>query len=400
MRIDVIKLAVLGAVEACSASHGTGLSCGTGTSQLGDECVPVDAAIDAASPVDAPADAAVHGGEAIGYAIDPAHDNNQPSNTIQSPLAQAWSATLTGHVTYPLVVGGMVIVSAGESVSALDAATRARVWGPVAFSKAVMLAYDLGQVFALDQSGTLTALDATTGHQNWTQPATSIAFYDSPPVASGGLIYINADYTYAFDEGSGGIAWLDNLGEDLEGCAAVGNGLVYEAAGCNLVAAWDAQTGSAQWYHSGNCTGGSSETPATYNGMVWDQDVISGSLILSGSGALVNTFASDTLPALTSDTAFYNSKGIVSAVDLATDTIRWSFTGDGEICTAPVVAGSGGQIVVGSQTGNVYELDAATGMQRSVANVGTSLTCASATDSIAVGENHLVVPVGNGVVVF
>jgi len=417
--MNVQKLGVLSGVigaslfaAACSAPHGNGLSCGQGTSQLGNECVPVDAGlVDAerladAEPIDAPADAAVPDSESSGFAIDPAHDNAQPTDRVASPLAPLWSAMLPGHVSYPLVVGGLVIVSVAGSqptVRALDLHTGALVWGPIAFGKAVKLAYDRGQVFALELMGNLTALDAATGQQNWAEQVLGeVSFFETPPVASGGLIYVDGfdTETVALDEGTGKASWLYDLGEANGGCVAVGGGAIYESSGCNTVIALDPQTGAKLWSHSGNCTGGSSEAPATYNGLIWNQDVVSGSLILNNSGALVDTFASGTLPALAGNTAFYNSNGTVSAVDIATDTIRWSFTGDGELCTAPVVAGGGGQVLVGSQSGNVYELDEATGSQRSVANVGAAVTCFSETDSMALAENRLVVPVGNGLVVF
>jgi outer membrane protein assembly factor BamB len=361
----------------------------------------VDSVARDAESIDAPA---TPSNEAIGFAIDPAHDNAQPTDSVVSPLASLWSATFAGHVSYPLIVGGLVVVSAAGSqptVRALDVGTGVLVWGPIAFGRSVTLAYDGGQVFALDQGGNVTALDAATGAVNWAKQASDVPIYDTPLVASGGLVYINAsDETVALDEGMGAVVWANNLGEGASGCVAVSDGAVYEAAGCNIVVAWDAHTGAPLWFHSGNCTGGNSEAPATYDGLIWDEDDVSGSLILNGTGQLVDTFKSDTLPAHAGGMAFYNSNGIVSAIDIATDTIQWSFTGDGQLCTAPVVAGDHGQLLVGSQTGNLYELDVATGTQRSVANVGTPITCFTQSDSMALAENHLVVPVGDGIVVF
>jgi outer membrane protein assembly factor BamB len=412
---DVQKIGVFGAVIraslvatlACSVPHGTGLSCGPGTSLLANECVASDASIvdsvarDTES-IDAPA---TPSNEAIGFAIDPAHDNSQPTTSVVSPLASLWSAAFDGHVSYPLVVGGLVIVSAGGSqptVRALDVGTGVLVWGPIAFDEpAVTLAYDRGQVFVLDQTGNVTTLDATTGGASWVKSIPNVTIYDQPLSASNGLVYVNASgETFALEEGSGAVAWVNDLGEGAEGSVAVGNGVVYEAAGCNVVAAWDAQTGKTLWSLPGDCIGGNSDTPATYDGLIWDRDASSGNLILNGSGEIVRTFRSDTMPALAGGTAFYESSGTVSAIDISTDTIRWSFTGDGQLCTAPVVAGGSGQVLVGSKTGNVYELDAATGTQRSVANIGTPITCFTQSDSMALAENHLVVPAGNGLVVF
>jgi outer membrane protein assembly factor BamB len=377
---------------------------------ISDARVFADTSLDAIL-VDAPTDAGVPGSEATSFSIDPAHDNCQPADAIMSPLAPLWTATFGGHVSFPLVVDGMVIVAADESepnVRALDLQTGALVWGPIAFTFAVTLAYDRGTVFALDHSGNMAALDVTTGEQVWIEavpnPAEEIYFY-APPVASGGLVFVNSfemgGSSLAIDEVAGGLVWAHDTFDGSWGSVAVSDNTVYESEEVNRVAAWNAQTGEQVWEHLGNGDGCCGEAPSVYDSEIWDHDIHFGSLIFeNGSGATVGNFVSDTLPAFHAGTAFYESKGTVSAVDIATNAVLWSFTGDGQLCTAPVVAGRGGQVLVGSQSGNVYEIDEATGIQRSVSTAGAGITCFSETDSMALAENHLVVPVGNDLVVF
>jgi len=426
----MVGLGVL-AMVACSVPAQNSLSCGPGTLQIGAQCLPLDAGLAALPPdarvftdasvaldappdaprIDAPWDAGVHGDEATSFSIDPAHDNAQPTDSVTSPLAPLWTATFHGHVSFPLVVGGLVIVAANEpepNVRALDLQTGALVWGPIAFTFAVTLTYDRGTVFALDKSGNLAALDATTGEQVWIEsvpnPDNEVDYF-APPVASGGLVFINSlehgGSTVAIEEVTGGLVWNNHTFDGSWGSVAVADNTVYESEEVNRVTAWNAQTGAQLWEHLAMGDGCCGEAPAVYENLIWDHDITFGSLILeNGAGGTVGSFVSDTLPAFDAGTAFYESKGTVSAVDIATSAVRWSFTGDGKICTAPVVAGGGAQVLVGSQSGNVYELDEATGSQRSVANVGAAVTCFSETDSMALAENHLVVPVGNQLVVF
>lgn len=438
-----VVVAGLVSVAACvptnraQADADNGLYCGPGTIQVGNVCLgarpdagppdayvpadghvkpidaPRDAAIDArpdappdARP-DAPPDANLSETEATSFGINPAHDNAQPSDSVATPLTPAWTATFNGHVSYPLVVGGMVIVAAAESqpnVRALDIHTGALVWGPIVFGTAVTLAYDGGRVFALDRDGHLAALDVLTGTHAWAIQVESEPFYWSPPVASGGLVYVNGlgegGETVAIDEHTGIPRWSNGTFDGTEGSVAVAGNVVYEAEACDQLSAWNAATGADLWFHSGNCTGGGGAAPAVHNGLIWERDWAEGNVIIDTAGHSVGSFAASAVPAFDADTVFYEAQGTVSAVDIMTDTLRWSFSGDGQLCTSPVVAGAGGQVFVGSQSGKVYELDATTGVQRSVHALGAAVTCFSESDGMAVAGGHLIVPAGNQLVVY
>ena len=189
-------------------------------------------------------------------------------------------------------------------------------------------------------------------------------------------------------------------GNGSDGCPAVAGGVVYEAEACAQLSAWNALTGSQLWFHSGNCTGGGGAAPAVYNGLIWERDWAQGNVIIDHNGNAVGSFAASAIPAFHGGKVFYQTSGTVSAVDIATDTLKWAFSGDGHLCTSPVIAGAGGQVFVGSSSGNVYEIDEATGVQRSVHNVGASVTCFSETNTMTLGEDHLLVPVGTQLFVY
>jgi outer membrane protein assembly factor BamB len=425
MRALATVLATL--LAACSSTNPAtdDVTCGPGTEEISGVCLPIpgDGGLRDAAPADAPVadapvvdvpadaavpdaapDAAVHADEAPAFAIDPAHDNAQPGDSIASPLAPAWTATFTGAVSYPIVAAGLVIVSAAESpptIRALDVNTGALVWGPIVVGESAMLAYDQGRIFTLDFHGRLAAFDVITGAQQWIELVYPGAYDFPPPVATGGTIYLNrGSFMSAYDEQTGMVLWLSEAYEGSDGCPAVGAGTVYQAGSCDELYAWNAITGTQLWSHLGTCSGGGGAAPSVYGGKVWERDDVLGNVIYDQSGTIVGQFASDAVPAFDAGKVFYQAAGNVKAINLMTNATAWTFAGDGQLCTSPVVAGAGGQVFVGSRTGKVYELDEATGAQRSVHDVGTALTCFSETNTITLGEGHLLVPAGNQLIAY
>jgi outer membrane protein assembly factor BamB len=353
-------------------------------------------------------DASANGdGEAPSYAIDPAHDNAQPGEAVATPLAPAWTTSFGGNVSYPIVAGGRVFVSAAgsqPSVTAFDVATGHVDWGPLAYGAAVMLAYDGGRLFVLDGSGNLAALDATSGSRQWSTQLTGQIDFWSPPVAASGLVYVNGlesgGTTYAVDEGTGKTVWTADTFDGSEGTVAVSQGVVYEAEACDQLSAFDALTGHLDWYHSTSCTGGGGKAPAVYQGLIWVRDWAIGNVVIDSSGNSAGSFAASVGPSFHGGTAFYVNGGSLTAVDVATGTIRWTFAGDGNLCTSAVVAGARGQVFVASSAGSVYEVDESTGMQVSVDKSVAAVTCGSETEAMSLAEGHLFVPAGSSLVVY
>ncbi len=62
-----------------------------------------------------------------------------------------------------------------------------------------------------------------------------------------------------------------------------------------------------------------------------------------------------------------------------------------------VVSGAGGQVFVGSSTGTVYEVSAATGAMVSMDDAGGA---GDEAPGMAIAENHLFVPLGDTLVVY
>jgi outer membrane protein assembly factor BamB len=341
------------------------------------------------------------------FAVDPAHDNAQPGDAVASPLQAAWTAQFSGAVVAPVVAGGRVFVAAKESqpnVRALDAGTGTLIWGPVVFGSVLGLAYDRAKIFALDSSGSLTALDASDGHSLWSIVFTSQYIFGSPPVASGGIVYVDGlgsgGTTYAVDESTGSILWTTNTFDGSSGAVAVSGGTVYEAEACDQLSSLNAANGTLNWYRAGSCTGGGGAAPAVSGDLIWERDWASGNIIYDSAGASKGTFTAAYIPSIFTGTVYYVESGSLSAVEVATRTLKWTFAGDGNLDTSAAIAGGGGQIFVGSSSGNVYEIDSKTGGLRSTADAGAGVTAGSETTSMAIAGGHLFVPAGNTLVAY
>jgi len=353
---------------------------------------------------------AIDGGRASGnYLIDAAHDNLQPNDAVASPLSPRWAETLSGVVTYPVIAQGRLFVGTNDgTVTALDAQTGTTLWDPHLFpsgdsSARVMVATELDRVYALTRDGLLSGLDATSGHEIWSKRLEGQYFFWSAPVAAGGYVYVNGlesgGTTYAVNGATGEVAWTAGTFDGSFGTVAVGGDRVYEAEACDQLSAFDSATGKLAWYTVSGCTGGGGTTPAFYNGWIWERDWASGNLIIGADKVKHGTFSSSLPPAFDGELVFYVNAGGLSAIDIASGKPVWAFSDDLGLCGAAAVAGARGQVFVGSSSGTVYELDAATGHEISSAHVD-SYNCAPEVNALAIAGGHLFVPSGNRLIAF
>jgi outer membrane protein assembly factor BamB len=120
-----------------------------------------------------------------------------------------------------------------------------------------------------------------------------------------------------------------------------------------------------------------------------------GDVIIDSTGTSVGSFTADAIPSFHNGRVIYLKANTLTAVDVSTRVAKWTFLGDQQLCTSAVVAGLGGQVFVGSKSGNIYELDEMTGLQVSVVNASGPVTCASEKTSMGLARGRLIVPVGN-----
>ncbi|HEX5703009.1 MAG TPA: PQQ-binding-like beta-propeller repeat protein [Pyrinomonadaceae bacterium] len=355
-------------------------------------------------------------GSAVAYQIDAAHTGAQ-FDTVVPPLVQRWSRDLGGQISYPLIVGGRIFVtvanqaSPGTKLYALDEANGATLWGPVdlggnyGWSNA---AYDSGRVFAVNVDGVLRAFDAASGTLLWSKQLPGQYSFNSPPTASDGVVYVvgagSGVTLYAVDEQDGTVNWSNLLFSGNDSSPAVTSNGVFVAFSCNNVYDFSPQDGSLIWEHAEGCTGGGGSTPVFFGGRLHVGDSLSPKLMFDApTGAVLGTFPAGPPPAFSGSTGFFLSGSILRARDAYSGAIRWSFTGDGTLISAPIVVN--GYVYIGSSSGKVYALDGNTGANVWTGNLGAAV---QATESpvtrphtgLGAGDGLIVVPASNLLVAY
>ena len=343
----------------------------------------------------------------MAYQIDATHSGAQ-YDSVTPPLAQRWSRDLGGQISYPLIAGGRIFVtvanpsSFGTKLYALDEANGATLWGPVDLGGAYgwsNAAYDSGRVFAVNVDGVLRAFDAASGSLLWAKQLPGQSSFDSPPTASGGVVYVVGaglgTTLYAVDEQDGTVNWsvlFDDGGNDSS--PAVTSTGVFVAFSCNNVFDFSPQDGSLIWFHSGPCTGGGGSTPVLFGGRLHVGDSLREKLMFDApTGAVLGTFPPGPPPAFSGSTGFFLTGSILRARDAYSGAVRWSFTGDSTLISAPIV--NNGYVYIGSSSGKVYALDGSTGANVWTGNLGAAVQ----TTESPVTRPHTGLGAGDGLVV-
>jgi outer membrane protein assembly factor BamB len=223
-------------------------------------------------------------------------------------------------------------------------------------------------------------------------------FFISAPVATSGMVYVfGGGYEatmFAFDGKTGNLRWSAGA-HDAFAAPAVTNGLVYAAEsksnGCLNVFALDALTGANAWSFGGlPCDAGPAYSISVYNGELWARYSFL-SNILSISNQSYRAFTADSMPSFHDGTAFYVNQGSLRAESIGARSTKWSFAGDGTLCTAAAIAGVGAQVFVGSSWALVYELDETSGKLKSQANAGDFIECSPRGQPMTIAGGRLFV---------
>jgi hypothetical protein len=139
-----------------------------------------------------------------------------------------------------------------------------------------------------------------------------------------------------------------------------------------------------------------------------------GNLILNAAnGNLLGSFTAANFtalaPAVDQTTMFTltNSPGTLTAQDVATGVSRWTFAGDGQLDSAPIILStSAGEFVVeGSSAGMLYALNASTGAVVWSTSVGAAIPQPDEHNAVQLtgltaGQGLLIVPAGNTISAF
>ncbi len=347
------------------------------------------------------------GGQATAYQIDAAHDGYQPDPGLAFPLTKQWSTTFSGPVSYPVVVGGLVYVTVGNTLWAYNLNTGAMraAWGLGGTQPASGPTYDNGLIYGSSSAGDVEAL--TPGNTLWSTDLSAQSQFSGPPTAAGGQVFISGSGTggdvFALSGLTGALQWSGSVASGDASSPAIGGGGVYAAYACDQDYDFDPATGDLNWDNTAACADTGGSTPVFGDGKLYGVDQAGGNVILNAAtGAYEGTFAGSTTPALANHVLYTVSGGELQAVnDDGLGATAWTFAGDGGLDTPPLVAGS--TVFVGSSTGELYAVSAADGTQLWSTAVGNAITGGSGpfdTTGMAVADQALVVPAGNTLTVY
>jgi outer membrane protein assembly factor BamB len=393
------------------ADWGSALRVAVTASNAGGASAPATSA--PTTPVTAPP-----GTAATAYQLNAGH-TGAVGDGFWTGALRRWSVNLGAAISYPLIVGNEVYVTAGDNNSAgsrlyaINATTGTLDWGPVevgAGSPWSGLAYDGGRVFTVNEHGTMEAFNAATGALAWTVQLPGQYMFSSPPTATAGVVYTggagSGGTLYAVDESTGAVLWTSSVMNGDNSSPAVSSSGVYVSYACGQTYDFAPGSGALQWHVNTSCEGGGGKTPVLANGRLYVRDFSYPGVFDAATGALLGTFAaSGPAPAVTASTVYDLQAGRLSASGTAPGSATsWTFSGDGTLSSAPLVAG--GDVFVAGTSGNIYALDGASGAVLWSANAGAAVAAPDEQNlsqpltGLAASGGLLVVPAGTTLVAF
>lgn len=353
---------------------------------------------------------------AVTFQSDAGHTGQTSLPYFRGKLKLAWSQTLSGPVSYPVIAQGLVFVTAsassGTEVYALDKASGAIVWSlPISDTYHwSTLAFNQGKLFEVNSTGLLNAYEASSGTLEWSAQMPHIYSHASPPTATHGVVYLSGyeNLIYAVSESNGSILWEGNVsyGGGQSSSPAIGGGSVFVSYTCQYYA-FAAASGQQIWEDNEGCSGGQGWTPAYYRGRVFVRDSSVNHVINAQTGAITGTFPAVVAPAIRAENDkvyIYSLSNGLNRVDAATGLAVWTYAGDGSLSTAPLLVDN--YVVEGSSSGNLYVVNAQDGSLIWSQNLGVPIPSPQENydelplSGLAAADGLLVVPTASKVFAF
>lgn len=391
----------------------------TGTATPKATSTPTSTATATATPKPTPTPTPTPADQSVTLQNNVQHDGNDPNSPLTPPLTLKWQKDLSAigvtSISYPLIAEGRIIVTTQsnsgsgsdftKAVIAFDEETGRQVWlvnmsGTYGFLSA---AYDSGKVFTINFDGLMHALDAASGKELWSVKLPNQYAFSSAPTAFNGLVFVggagSGGTLYAVDEMNGNVVWTASVENGDSSSPSVIPGRVFVSYACPQAYAFATSNGQRVWHFSGACEGGGGATSVYHLGRLYVRDVFQSStgtngLILdANTGAQLNGFNSDAPPAFSGNIGLYLFSATLRGVDLPSGKALWSFAGDGNLSSAPLIVNK--TIYVGSSSGLLYGLDLQ-GRQVWSTRVGAPIPGFSGEGTgLGAGDGLLVVPTGS-----
>jgi outer membrane protein assembly factor BamB len=315
--------------------------------------------------------------EAVTYQQNASHDGLSESGGLEPPLAVAWTRSLPGRLSYPVMVGDRVFVTQDaldpevrdSALYAFDRRTGATLWTRRLGTRNSNPVYGDGRLYIATDDGFYGAFDPATGATLW-GAAMRLDSGDASVLHANGMLYTLTSgigtTARALDARDGSAVWSQAIPRaGAGGVATADANNVYVAFSCAGAFAMGALSGWAQWWVKPDCTnsGGSGHVTALHDGRLYDPNVAGrpdGQVIDVETAEVVGHFPRTSgVPAFLGDRGFFVVNGRLQARDLLTDTLVWEFAGDDLLIGSPLIAG--GHVFV--RGGRLFAVDAATGIE-------------------------------------
>jgi outer membrane protein assembly factor BamB len=250
----------------------------------------------------------------------------------------------------PSLLGGVLYVGAASgSVYALDASTGTTIWtaqGLTGYGYPGPPALANGAVFITSISGFIYAFRASDGKTLW-KTAIGFCCQQSAPAVENGMVYVGSPngLLYALNERDGTVAWTATTGGAIFCSPALDGGNVFIGSADDNLYAFNALSGESVWTAAGpGCTGGYNSSPVVSNGIVYQGSFTGGTLyaVDEASGTVLwsevaGGGGSWESVAIAHNTAFAASSGSLQALDATTGDVLWTQP-ISDVTAAPVVA--------------------------------------------------------------
>src|SRR3989441_10307827 len=257
-----------------------------------------------------------------------------------------------------------------------------------------------GLVFVNSYDTNVYAIDEYSGQQKWSFYTGSVIF--SSPAVANGMVYVasrNGGILYALNEQTGSEVWgRGSLNYFIASSPAIADGKVFYgnwcASGCfqfGQFVAVDVSTGAVVWANATLPSSSVSSSPAVDSGRVFfglDDGSVTALNETNGKAIWrVVPAAAVTIRnalAIAYGRAYIGTATKFAALDEITGATAWSFnTGNSNSTSAAV---SNGVVYFGTGKGNVYAVNATTGVQKWVATTGASV---SSSPALSLGSNMI-----------
>lgn len=291
------------------------------------------------------------------------HDGIMPGPAPDASARMIWQYDTGGEVLGAATLSNGVIhvMSKSGSLIAIDATTGIQLWSaPVTgYVTRVSPAVADGVVYA-GGGFSFGAWDATTGEQKWSVPLEYVG--QSSPVLTDGLVIVTSQerWTYALDRETGETVWRLPTEGIVFGAPAIVDGMAYYATDEGVVYRVDIEHGRVTWRQ--RVTGAVFASPVANSGLVLVTTQAGElSALDAGSGAVrwSTLHGSGTSPATNGDIVVVSdADGGIYGLDLVTGEQRWLYATGKATLTAPSI--SGDQVFVGAGS-TLLAIDITTG---------------------------------------